>query len=107
MLEGYLLYKALIVVFDTGESKRLPLYLCGYGAPLVIVMITLVVALIVERDQEETDYHNPQLCWLGKNYIYYALDAPVIAVLLCNTFVLFKGIGITWRVILFFSYFQI
>ena len=49
MLEGYLLYQALVVVFDTGDNKKMPLYLFGYGVPLAIVMITLVTAIVVER----------------------------------------------------------
>ena len=49
VLEGYLLYKALVVVFDTGENKKMPLYLFGYGVPLAIVMITLITAIVVER----------------------------------------------------------
>ena len=93
-----MLYKALVVVFDTGDNKKMPLYLFGYGLPLAIVMITLVTALIIEKDQNYTDYRNPKLCWLGKNYLYAALDAPVICVLICNTFVLIRGIVITWKV---------
>ena len=62
-----MLYKALVVVFDTGDNEKMPLYLFGYGLPLAIVMITLVTALIIEKDQDQdqdTDYRNPQLCWL-------------------------------------------
>ena len=93
-----MLYKALVVVFDTGDNKKMPLYLFGYGLPLAIVMITLVTALIIEKDQNYTDYRNHQLCWLGTNYLYAALDAPVICVLICNSFVLIRGIIITWQV---------
>ena len=93
-----MLYKALVVVFDTGDNKKMPLYLFGYGLPLAIVMITLVTALIIEKDQNYTDYRNHKLCWLGKNYLYAALDAPVICVLICNSFVLIRGIVITWQV---------
>ena len=35
-VEGFLLYRAVVTVFDTGETKRLNLYLFGYGIPLVI-----------------------------------------------------------------------
>ena len=98
VLEGFLLYKALVVVFDTGDNKKLPIYLFGYGVPLAIVMITLITAIIVEKDQDYTDYHHPLVCKLGDSYIYYALDAPVVAVLICNIFVLSKGIVITWKV---------
>ena len=42
-----MLYKALIVVFDTGDNKKMPIYLFGYGVSLAIVMITLGVKYLV------------------------------------------------------------
>ena len=99
MLEGYLLYKALVVVFDTGDHKLLPLYLFGYGAPLAIAMVTLIVAVIMERNESEaTKYHNSDYCFLSEHYIYYAFIAPVVIVLTFNTFILTKGVIITWKV---------
>jgi len=56
-LEGYLLYRALVVVFDTGEHRNFPLYIFGYGLPIVLTTITFIVALLVS-DQEDA----PQVC---------------------------------------------
>ncbi len=46
-LEGYLLYRALVVVFDTGDNRHFPLYIFGYGIPMVLTTITFIVALLV------------------------------------------------------------
>jgi hypothetical protein len=46
-LEGYLLYRALVVVFDTGDNRHFPLYIFGYGIPTVLTTITFIVALLV------------------------------------------------------------
>jgi hypothetical protein len=35
-VEGFLLYRAVVTVFDTGETRRAALYLFGYGLPLLI-----------------------------------------------------------------------
>ena len=65
VLEGYLLFKALVVVWDTGEKKILPLYVFGYGFPAFISILTLIIIVITERGQEKTSYHHPEYCWLG------------------------------------------
>lgn len=97
MIDGVLLYKALIVVFDTGDHKMLPLFIFGYGAPLIIATLTIVVVLILYRDQETTNYTNPEICHLGDPYIYYALTMPVALVLLINSYVFVRSAMATRR----------
>ena len=56
VVEGFLLYRALIVVFDSGYNRILAYYIFGYGAPGITVIITLIVAVIVET-KSQTDEH--------------------------------------------------
>lgn len=48
-LEGYLLYRALVVIFDTGDHRGFPLYIFGYGMPLLLATATFIVALVVSE----------------------------------------------------------
>ena len=97
MIEGFLLYKALIVVFDSGYHRILPLYIFGYGFPGIIALITLVVAVIKESQSVEIRYLHPELCWLSERYIW-SLVGPAFVMLTFNVFILFRGIKITWKV---------
>ena len=54
-LEGYLLYRALVVVFDTGDHRNFPLYIFGYGLPIVLTTVTFIVALLASE--------NNKVCW--------------------------------------------
>ena len=98
-LEGYLLFQALIVVWDTGEKKVMRLYVFGYGAPAFISILTLIIIVITERGQKSTVYHKDNLCWLSETYIYYAFLIPVACVLVYNTYIFIRGLLITYRVI--------
>ena len=99
VLEGYLLFKALVVVWDTGEKKILPLYVFGYGFPAFISILTLIIIVITERGQAKTSYHQDELCWLGPKYITYAFLIPVCCVLVYNTYIFIRGLIITYNVI--------
>ena len=46
-LEGYMLYKAVVVVFDTGSHRARPLYMIGYGLSLMICIVTVVAGVLV------------------------------------------------------------
>ena len=98
-LEGYLLFKALVVVWDTGEKKILPLYVFGYGFPAFISILTLIISVITERGQEHTSYHSDKICWLGPQYINYAFLIPVCCVLIYTTYIFIRGLIITYNVI--------
>jgi hypothetical protein len=36
-----------VVIFDTGDHQSYPLYIFGYGLPLVLATATFIVALII------------------------------------------------------------
>ena len=100
MLEGFLLYKALIVVFDSGFNRVLPLYVFGYGVPAIIVVITLITAVIRENSDSSVKYLHDDLCWLSSHYVW-ALTGPAVFVILFNTVILFMGLRVTWKVVHF------
>ena len=62
-----------------------------------ISILLYLIALILDKDKDKTDYQDPGICRLGETYNLYALQIPVILVWICNGFVLVKGIAITWR----------
>ena len=100
-MEGYLLFQALVVVWDTGEKKVLPLYIFGYGLPAFISILTLIIVVIVEKEigiGSKTEYHVEGLCWLGPKYIFYAFLIPVACCLLYNTYIFIRGLMITYKV---------
>lgn len=98
MLEGFLLYRALVIVFDSGDHRRFPLYLFGYGIPSVIVIATVIVAVILEKDNEDNDYYyfSQDICWLNDTYVWFFIG-PVVIVLLFNMVVLIIGLRVTYR----------
>ena len=100
VLEGFLLYKALIVVFDSGFNRVLPLYVFGYGVPAIIVVITLITAVIRENSDSSVKYLHDDLCWLSSHYVW-ALTGPAVFVILFNTIILFMGLRVTWKVVHF------
>ena len=92
VLEGYTLYQALIVVFET-DDRKFPIYVFGYGAPGVIAVITLVVVLITHDE-----YHQKNFCWLSNKYNHYFFLTPVFIVLFFNFTILIRCIIVTYRV---------
>ena len=98
VVEGFLLYRALIVVFDSGYNRILAYYIFGYGAPGITVIITLIVAVIVET-KSQTDEHlyiHKHLCWLGEPYIW-GFAGPAMAVIIFNIYILMRGLRVTWK----------
>ncbi|XP_065351945.1 latrophilin Cirl isoform X3 [Cloeon dipterum] len=76
-LEGYQLYVMLVEVFDAEKPRIKWYYIIGYGAPLIIVL----VSGIVDFDGYGTDRY----CWLTtENYFIWSFVGPVIAVILAN-----------------------
>jgi hypothetical protein len=49
-VEGFLLYRAVVTVFDTGETRRAALYLFGYGLPLLIGICDFDMPFFVLKD---------------------------------------------------------
>ena len=102
-VEGYLLYRALIIVFDTGHVKRLLLYIICYGIPVFVSVLTLIV-WIMQKYMFDYDYNyhvsgdEKTICWLDDNYLFGGFY-PVLIVMLCfNMFILiniFKGLTIS------------
>ena len=90
-VEGYLLYRALIIVFDTGNVKRLLLYIICYGIPVFVSVLTLLVWIIqTTLFDHEYNYHmkDDTICWLDGSYLYAGFY-PVLIVMLCfNMFIL-------------------
>ena len=97
VVEGFLLYRALIVVFDSGYNRILAYYIVGYGAPGIIVIITLIVAVIMESQTGEHLYIHKHLCWLGEPYIW-GFAGPAMAVGIFNIYILVRGLRVTWKV---------
>ena len=103
-MEGYLLYRALIIVFDTGHVKRLLLYIICYGIPVFVSVMTLLVWVVQAHffDHPEYNYHikdkGKTICWLDGNYLYAGFYPVLILVLCFNIFILitiFRGLTIS------------
>ena len=43
LAEGMQLYTMLVTVFESGKSRRIPMYLASYGLPAVVVTISAAV----------------------------------------------------------------
>ena len=43
-LEAYLFYRGLVIVFETRPIRSWLFYAAGYGLPLLIVLVTIVVS---------------------------------------------------------------
>ena len=95
--EGYILYRALIVVFDTGHVRRLLLYSLCYGIPILISFSTLLVGLLTSI-HKESQYHKDDYCWLNNEYLFIGFY-PVLILMLCfNIFILTVGMRIQMKV---------
>uniref|UniRef100_UPI00358ED02E adhesion G protein-coupled receptor L3-like n=1 Tax=Myxine glutinosa TaxID=7769 RepID=UPI00358ED02E len=77
LAEGMQLYAMLVTVFESGKSRRIPMYAASYGLPAVIVMISAAVY----HQGYGTDYG----CWLTteRGFIWSFLG-PVCVILLLN-----------------------
>ncbi|XP_052390567.1 adhesion G protein-coupled receptor E5-like [Carassius gibelio] len=79
LLEGLQLYRMVVMVFHT-TLKHLYMYLVGYGAPLVIVIISAITY--------PAGYGTKRHCWLSldQNFMWSFL-APVCIIVILNSFV--------------------
>ena len=91
-MEGFLLFVALVIVFDRAEEKKWTLFAFGYGFPALLAGIPLAVAL-----GKGDDYIREDACWLDGNYIW-AFIAPVTLVLIFNTGMLIKALWTAYQV---------
>eukprot|EP00094_Tigriopus_californicus_P003179 TCALIF_03060-PA protein Name:"Similar to LPHN3 Latrophilin-3 (Homo sapiens)" AED:0.38 eAED:0.40 QI:0/0.16/0/0.57/0.83/0.71/7/0/1072 len=91
-LEGFFLYKALVVVFDSGEDHFRFIYIVSYGVSAIIVVTTLVVSFI--RDDF---YFREDACWLNDSYIW-AFKGPVLVIVILNMVVLVVGLRAAYMV---------
>ncbi|XP_051560104.1 adhesion G protein-coupled receptor E5-like isoform X2 [Myxocyprinus asiaticus] len=78
LLEGVQLYRMVVLVFQT-TLKHLYMYAVGYGAPLIIV----IISTIAYPQGYGTDRH----CWLSLdgNFIW-SFFAPVCIIIIINSF---------------------
>jgi hypothetical protein len=91
-LEGYLIFRALVIVFPSNEHRRWPFLLAAYGLPLLIAGATLIASL-----PGPVEYHRFDACWLNFPYEWGFL-APVILVTVLNTGVMVKSLMIASKV---------
>ena len=98
-LEGYLLYRALVIVFEGREQRKFPLYIFGYGIPAVIAIATVIIAVIKADDDSSkcNDYCRSDACWLSDDYLW-SFIGPLAGVLLFNIVILVLGLKTAYRV---------
>ncbi|XP_034542740.1 adhesion G protein-coupled receptor E1 [Notolabrus celidotus] len=78
LLEGVQLYRMVVLVFNA-TIRPLYLYLTGYGAPLVI----LIISAIIRPGGYGTDEH----CWLSLNDgLIWSFFGPVCFIIILNIF---------------------
>ncbi|XP_026051979.1 CD97 antigen-like isoform X2 [Carassius auratus] len=81
LLEGVQLYRMVVLVFNT-TLKHLYMYLVGYGAPLVIIIISISAITF------PAGYGTKRHCWLSLDrYFILSFFAPVCIVVILNGFV--------------------
>ncbi|XP_059409051.1 adhesion G protein-coupled receptor E5-like isoform X4 [Carassius carassius] len=79
LLEGVQIYRMVVMVFHT-TLKHLYMYLVGYGAPLVIVIISAITF--------PAGYGTKRHCWLSLDrYFILSFFAPVCIIVILNGFV--------------------
>ena len=88
-VEGALLYRALVVVFDSSEDYFWIIITSAYGAAVTIAGSTLIVNL-VQRPETEF-YFREDACWLDSGYDW-AFKGPVLIILVANTAILALGL---------------
>ncbi|XP_068617019.1 adhesion G-protein coupled receptor D2 [Brachionichthys hirsutus] len=88
LVEGLLLWSKVVSV-NISEERRMKLYyVTGWGLPVLIVAVTLVVSV----DEYKADDH----CWLNmKTDTIWAFVGPVIFVLVVNAVVLCRVVMVT------------
>ncbi|EDO29167.1 predicted protein, partial [Nematostella vectensis] len=75
--EGVHLYTKVIEVFSSEGSKMKYYYLLGWGAPLIIVIISAAIRF--------EHYGSEQACWISiKDGLIWAFVGPVLAIMAVN-----------------------
>ncbi|CAL1601799.1 unnamed protein product [Knipowitschia caucasica] len=76
LLEGVQLYRMVVLVFNA-TMRPLYLYVFGYGAPLVVVILSAII--------RPSGYGTDQYCWLSlKDGLIWSFFGPVCAVIILN-----------------------
>ncbi|XP_071477265.1 uncharacterized protein [Diadema antillarum] len=90
LIEGIHLYLMLVKVFGSEGSKRAYYLAVGWGAPIIIVAISVGIMY--------DDYGTEEKCWMRTGSpVIWAFVGPVIAVILFNMFVLVMVMRIIYR----------
>ncbi|CAB3386978.1 Hypothetical predicted protein [Cloeon dipterum] len=83
-VEGHLLYRMVVRVFDSGRDFSM-IYLCSsYGIPLLVVSITCAITASLQ----DYGYANDELCWLSTPFYIWAFMGPVVILTGINLVVL-------------------
>ena len=114
--EGYILYRALVIIFDTGKENKLRLYIFCYSLPFIISFLTMLPWLIKKIMDPTNDpdfpYHRTDICWINTNktnedgtveqsWAYLTGFYLVLIVMLCaNIGILSYGLRINLKVML-------
>ncbi|KAK2719817.1 adhesion G protein-coupled receptor L1-like isoform X2 [Artemia franciscana] len=93
LVEGILLYRMVVIVFDYDPNVKLYNMIVGYGLPIVIVGITVGAA--AGTGSIKNGYSNLEQCWLNRhNGFIWAFNAPVIFIALVNLVILVMALHI-------------
>ncbi|XP_055927305.1 adhesion G protein-coupled receptor L4-like isoform X2 [Argiope bruennichi] len=78
LVEGYHLYRMVILVFQTGRNLSVKFYyLFAYGCPLIIVGISAAL--------RSDGYGGPNYCWLSSHYgLMWSFVGPACVIILIN-----------------------
>ena len=95
---------------DVNSTKysNLQRYIVGYGLPLVIMSIYLLVSKMKDENDDpvdeeietkamqhdETEESDHQYCWLTQEYFIYFFVAPLAVILIINSFVFFLAVSV-------------
>lgn len=90
-VEGALLYRALVVVFDSSDDYFWLILTSAYGAALTIAGSTLIINIVQSKKYETEFYFREDACWLDNGYDW-AFKGPVLLILVANTAILALGL---------------
>ncbi|TNN63083.1 CD97 antigen [Liparis tanakae] len=75
LLEGVQLYRMVVLVFNA-SIRPLYLFLTGYGAPLLIVVISAII--------RPEGYGTDKYCWLSQDGLIWSFYGPVCFIIILN-----------------------
>ena len=87
---------------DVNSTKysNLLRYIVGYGLPLLIMTVYLLVSNMKQQNSEKTEtegfktYEKTNYCWLNEDDLKYFFVGPVAITLIINSFVFFLAISV-------------